>query len=255
MDLRKSKYILPNLFTLASIFFGMLAVSFCLDGGDDAFRRAAIAILVAAVADGLDGRVARATRTATRFGVQLDSLADVLSFGMAPAILAYAFSLRNVGGDGLLGVLVAFVYAACGALRLARFNLLADKASRPSSVFLGLPIPGGAGLVALAVWVATDFGLGEEARALMMLIGLPAIGGLMVSTIRYQNFKHVRLGWTARILLLVLIALVILAAIYTRTSVVLLALACIYGALGPVEWILRLILRRRPAAEAPSEQD
>lgn len=106
MDLRRSKYILPNLFTLASLFFGLLAVMACFPGTDEGFKRAAVAILIAMVADALDGRVARMTRTETRFGVQLDSLADLVSFGVAPAVLAWAFSLHHLDAFGrLLGPL------------------------------------------------------------------------------------------------------------------------------------------------------
>jgi CDP-diacylglycerol---serine O-phosphatidyltransferase len=253
MDLRKSKFILPNLFTISSVLFGMVAVVSCLEGTAEAFREAALAILVAGLADGLDGRVARLTRTETKFGVQLDSLADVLSFGMAPAVLAYAFALKGVdGGDGFVGLFLAFLYVSCGALRLARFNVQADRAHGPTGYFTGLPIPAAAGIVATLTWACVDLGIGDVARTLAVGGALTAVALLMVSTVRYRNFKHVHLGWLGKLVFVGFLGLLLLAVFETKASVVLLGLGALYLALGPFEWFGALVWRlarppRRPA--------
>ncbi|MBM4395154.1 MAG: CDP-diacylglycerol--serine O-phosphatidyltransferase [Deltaproteobacteria bacterium] len=242
MDLRKSKYILPNLFTLASVFFGFVAVVSCLGTPTDAaFRRAAIAILVAGVADSLDGRVARMTRTATKFGIQLDSLADVLSFGMAPAVLGYVWAMGGLPAHA--GELIAFAYVSCGALRLARFNVQADHG--PSDTFTGLPIPAAASAVALWVWAGTDLDLPHEVRVATMPVVMLATAILMVSTVPYPSFKHVKLPLAGRLVLIAVVAVVIVAAVRTRASAVLLGLALVFITLGPVGWAVRLPSRLR----------
>ena len=257
MDIRKSKYILPNLFTLASVFFGVLAVASCMEGTDQGFRRAAIAILVAMVADSLDGRVARMTRTATRFGIQLDSLADVVSFGMAPAAVAYFFALHSLdGAKGLLGAFIAFLWVACGALRLARFNVMADGDEKPGGWFIGLPIPAAAGILALFVWVATDLGFSDRARLLSLSAGMPSLALLMVSTLPYRSFKRVRMGLLRRIGLIAMVAGVIWVAIETRASAVLLVLGSSYILLGPLEWLVKLPFRlKRRRSERTDKND
>lgn len=255
MDVRKGRYILPNLFTLASVFFGVLAVIACLEGTDVGFRRAAIAILVAVVADSLDGRVARMTRTDSRFGVQLDSLADVVSFGMAPAVLAYAFILRDLETwDGMLAAVLAFVFVACGALRLARFNVMALDSRKPASWFTGLPIPAAAGFVALLVWVAVDLDLPATTRLWWMAISLPALSLAMVSTLRYPSFKRIRWGIANRVAVTIAVALVIWVAVATRTSGVLFVVVAAYVASGPANYLVRLVRRpnRRPESEYSS---
>jgi len=256
MDVRKGKFILPNLFTLASVFLGVVAVVSCLGEPDDAgIRRAAIAILFAMVADSLDGRVARMTRTSTRFGVQLDSLADVLSFGMAPAVLGFVFGLRQ--WPPLLGEAIAFVYVACGALRLARFNLQADSA-QPTHYFTGLPIPAAAGTVAMWTWAATDLSVPLSVRPATVAAAMIVTALLMVSTIRYPSFKHVRLSLAARAGILLLVASVVVAAVRTHTSAVLLGVALTYVVLGPAGWAIRLpsrLLARRRRAPAPERPE
>ena len=255
MDLRKSKYILPNLFTLSSVFFGLFAIVSVFDGSDVGVRRAAIAILVAMVADGLDGRVARMTRAETKFGVQLDSLADVVSFGVAPAILGYAFALRLLDADGgWLGLVLAFVYAAGGALRLARFNVLAERRRKPTPWFIGLPIPAGAGIVATLAWGLVDLGVPPEARVAPMAGTMVGMGLLMVSNVRYRSFKHVRVGLGGRILALALFGAIIIAMLKTRASYTLLAFGAAYVFLGPAEWLLAVVRRRRPVSHAEDDE-
>src|SRR6478609_4018569 len=146
LELGKTLFLLPNLITLSSIFCGFDAIRLAARGGEDDIYRAAVLLIFAMIFDMLDGRVARMTKTQSAFGVQIDSLADVVSFGVAPAILTYRWALSDLG---TLGLMVSFVFLACGAIRLARFNVLAmgneKKPAKPGKYIVGLPIPGAAG--------------------------------------------------------------------------------------------------------------
>ncbi len=158
MKLHKLKFVLPNLFTVTSIFCGFYALTLC--SGDPSpakLYQAALAIFFAMFFDGFDGRVARLTRTQSQFGVELDSLADVISFGVAPAMLVYKWALAPLG---FIGLFVAFFYAACGALRLARFNVMSRRAVG-SRFFVGLPIPLAAGVI-VSVVIAHHLTRGRE---------------------------------------------------------------------------------------------
>lgn len=254
MDVRKGKYILPNLFTIGGIFFGVLAILASTGGTPEAFRMASIAIIAAIVADSLDGRVARATRTTSRFGIQLDSLADVISFGVAPAVLAYSVIVGPPWTwedsfashpKALVSLVLAFLFVTCGALRLARFNLMAEQAKRPSPWFLGLPIPAAAGVVATLAWVASDFSWSEGARATAMLVALPPLSLAMVSTIRYPSFKRIRWRPWSRLAFVFASAVLTWTALRTKASVVLLAVAFAYSLSGPLGYAVRLALGRR----------
>jgi len=254
MDFRNGKYILPNLFTLGSILFGVLAIIACLEGTDVGFRRAAIAILAAVFADSLDGRVARLTRTATQFGVQLDSLADVVSFGVAPAVLAFSFGLHDLRAwDGMLGAALAFAFVSCGALRLARFNVMAMRTRSPQKTFVGLPIPAAASVLALFVWVAVDLELPERARVAGVAIAMPVLSFAMVSTLPYPSFKQVRWKVWNRLAFVVSLALIVWVALVTRASSVLFAIALAYFATGPVAFLARLA--RRPERQNAEDAD
>jgi CDP-diacylglycerol--serine O-phosphatidyltransferase len=181
----KGVYILPNLLTTASLFSGFLGMIWAL-GGD--FDGAAMAILFAALMDGLDGKVARLTNTASEFGVQYDSLADLAAFGVAPALLLWQWHLHAFGR---LGMAAAFVFVACGALRLARFNVAANQATASKKFFTGLPIP--AAGCTLATFVLFQefipgFMQGLLPHAALVLALLLAI--LMVSRVRYASFKE-----------------------------------------------------------------
>jgi CDP-diacylglycerol--serine O-phosphatidyltransferase len=183
--IHKGVYILPNLLTTASLFSGFLAMIWALDGD---FDGAAIAILFAALMDGLDGKVARLTNTASEFGVQYDSLADLAAFGIAPALILWQWHLHSFGR---LGMAAAFVFAACGALRLARFNVTANLETSGKKFFIGLPIPA-AGCTVATFILFQEFippfmrGLLPPAALLLAL----ALGMLMVSRIRYASFKE-----------------------------------------------------------------
>lgn len=176
-------YLLPNLFTVTALFAGFYAVVAAMKGR---FDQAAIAIFIAMIMDGLDGRIARLTNTATAFGAEFDSLSDMVSFGVAPALVVYSWALSGVGK---IGWLAAFLFAACGALRLARFNVQAAHSKR---YFSGLPIPAGAGFIAAMVWFGNELlvtkthGFDLAVAIITVIVAL-----LMVSNIRYRSFKDI----------------------------------------------------------------
>lgn len=181
--LRRGIYLLPNLFTTGCLFSGFYAIVAAMSGK---FELAATAVFVAMVLDGLDGRVARLTNTASEFGVQYDSLADMVSFGLAPSLLIYSWSLNSLGK---IGWLVAFVFTAAAALRLARFNTQVGSADK--KFFQGLPSPAAAAVVAGLVWLGVTYDVvGEDIRIIALTLTLFA-GIAMVSNFRYYSFKEV----------------------------------------------------------------
>jgi CDP-diacylglycerol--serine O-phosphatidyltransferase len=183
--LRKGVYILPNLFTSAGLFAGFYSIIATL--GHE-YRLAAIMILVAQLCDVLDGRIARLTRATSSFGIQYDSLADLVAFGVAPGILVYQWALRPWGRWGWLA---ASLYVTCGALRLARFNVQIASVERRH--FVGLPIPAAADVIAATVLLYYYLGgAGATNKHIMMLLVIYAVAGLMVSEIRYYSFKEFR---------------------------------------------------------------
>jgi len=187
-------FVLPNLFTVSSIFCGVYSIT--LSAGEptgDNFYRAAVAIFFGNFFDAFDGRVARLTRTQSDFGVELDSLADVITFGVAPAILVYKWAL---GGMGLGGIVICAIFAACGAIRLARFNVIAHAESGAQRYFVGLPIPLAAGmLVSLVIALNNVEAPISEAVGLWPIATLVLVlAFLMVSTIRYRTFKDAGLN-------------------------------------------------------------
>ncbi len=181
---RRGIYILPNLFTTASLFTGFMAIIWASNGK---FEWSAMAILFSALMDGLDGKVARLTGTASEFGVQYDSLADLVAFGVAPGFMAYAWMLD---GFGRTGAAVAFLFATCGALRLARFNVAASSGGS-KKFFIGLPIPAAGCTLAALVFFAPylpDLLQGAVPGFCLLLTGI--LGVLMVSRVRYYSFKE-----------------------------------------------------------------
>ena len=238
-------YLLPNLLTTGGLFGGFFAIIAASQGR---FEIACIAIFVAGVLDGLDGRVARLTNTQSEFGVQYDSLADLVSFGMAPALVMYHWSLVAMKLDGTtagkLGWLGAFLYAACAALRLARFNSQVGQVDK--RWFIGLASPAAAGLMASFVWTCTDLGLsGEELRYFALAVTVCA-GLLMVSRIRYTSFKGGSGPKSERVpFFALLIAVAVLIGLVLDPPKVLLAVGVLYALSGPVMWFRR---RRGDAA-------
>jgi CDP-diacylglycerol--serine O-phosphatidyltransferase len=186
--LRHGVYIVPNLFTSAGLFAGFYSIICTLRGTSHGYQLAAVMILVAQLCDMLDGRVARLARATSSFGVQYDSLADLVAFGVAPGILVYQWALRQWGRWGWLA---ASLYVTCGALRLARFNV--QIASVEKRHFVGLPIPAAADVIAATIllyfWLG---GEGESAKHVTMLLVIFVVAGLMVSEFKYYSFKEIR---------------------------------------------------------------
>ncbi len=183
---RRAIYVLPNLFTTASLFAGFFAIVSAIDGH---FVNAALAILASLVFDGLDGKVARATGTVSRFGVEYDSLADLVAFGTAPAILAYQWALKPMGR---LGWLAAFLFVACGALRLARFNVQVEEVG--TKHFVGLPIPAAASMIATLVLFLNELGMVGPVNLWPVVALVFVLSFLMVSNIHYLSFKELGLA-------------------------------------------------------------
>lgn len=183
---RRSVYILPNLFTMASLFAGFLGALWAIEGR---FDMTALAILFSCLFDGLDGKVARLTGTSSDFGVQFDSLADLVAFGVTPAIMVYQWQLARFGR---LGILAAFMLVACGALRLARFNVMSGKATASKKFFVGLPIPAAGCMISLFYmfeqYLPDDIAAAVMPKACLFLVY--ALSFLMVSRVRYASFKE-----------------------------------------------------------------
>ena len=221
---RKGVYLLPNLFTTIAMFAGFYAIIAAVNGN---FANAGFAIIVAQFMDGFDGRVARMTNTTSAFGVQYDSLADMVSFGLAPALVIFSWALEPLGKFGWAA---AFLFAACAALRLARFNTQVDVVDK--RYFVGLPSPPAAAVLATAVWTFSDSVPTREVSLLMALI-TAVLGILMVSNIRYTSFKD--LNARGRVPFIVMAAaLIIFAVVVIDPPRVLLLMACTFSASGPV---------------------
>src|SRR5271166_6396611 len=200
VDLRKTLFLLPNIITLSSIFCGFDSIRLSASAtADDDFYRASLLLVFALFFDMLDGRVARLTKTQSAFGLQIDSLADVVSFGVAPALLVYKWSLYQ---RPMAGLIVGFLFAGSGAVRLARFNVLSmgerGKPTKPGKYIVGLPVPGAAGI--LISLVLANHAMGDELRLqgpayVWGMVGLTAfLSFLMVSTIKFRSFKDLRLN-------------------------------------------------------------
>lgn len=256
MDLRKSKYIIPNLFTLTSAFMGLLAILWAATGTDLNMKRAAIAIVIAMLADMMDGRVARLTKTESNFGVQMDSLADAISFGVAPAAVAYLYGLNQiVWGEIPIGMVAVFVYMATGIMRLARFNITAGAASKPSQYFEGLPIPGGAAVVATLLWVSSDLGLARADISVILAITMPILGLLMVSRVRFISLKHVKWGWYKRAMALLAATSLVVLAVITKASFVLLGISVLYAFFCPIMNGFIFVKKRHTELKSKEDSD
>lgn len=249
--MRRGIFLIPAAFTSANLLCGYYAVVASLVGTPDDLNRAAKAIGLAILFDSLDGRIARMTGTNTEFGVQFDSLADVVSFGVAPAILAYAWGIRSVTGMnpeavhqlGLFAWVCCLFFLICCAWRLARFNVK-GMAPGGSKYFVGMPTPAAAGVIAAVVHALHRYGPLQDLRwSVPWLLMAAGLGGLMVSTIRYYSFKD--LPWTRKqpaILILFLITLG--AVIWAFSEVVLVLLAGTYAVLGLTLHLVRFVRHR-----------
>jgi CDP-diacylglycerol--serine O-phosphatidyltransferase len=222
---RKGIYILPNLFTLAALFGGFYAIVMAMNGR---FDLAAIGIFSAMVLDSLDGRVARMTNTQSAFGEQMDSLSDMVSFGAAPALIAYEWALKGLGRWGWIA---AFVYCACTALRLARFNVNTGVVDK--RYFQGLPSPAAAALVTGFIWIMTELEIKPYNVAWIMFAVALYSGLTMVTNVPFYSFKDIQMKKSVPFAVIVLIALGI-AVINIYPPVVLFAVFVVYGISGYV---------------------
>src|SRR4051812_40518824 len=241
---RRGIYLLPNLFTTAALFAGFYAT---VQAMNQQFEQAAVAIFVAMVLDGLDGRVARLTRTQSAFGAEYDSLSDMVSFGAAPALVMYEWALKELGR---IGWVAAFVYCVGAALRLARFNTnigVVDK-----RFFQGLPSPAAAALVAGFVWLANDNKIPVSEYGMPWLAALFTLyaGITMVSNVPFYSFKGINLRRSVpfAVVLLIVFAFVLIS---TAPPIVLFLLFVAYGLSGYAYWVWRWRHRARRAPPAP----
>lgn len=223
-------YLLPNLLTSLSLFAGFYSMIATID---KKFVSASIAIFVSCVFDALDGRVARMTGSSSRFGVEYDSLADVIAFGVAPGLLAYMWALK---GYGRFGWLAAFLFVACGALRLARFNVQVETVQKKH--FLGLPIPAAAATIAAVVLFFQEFGLPVEVKKISMPILMYALAFLMVSAVKYSSFKESSLFRTKPFEAIV-IAILLFVIVLIEPAVTLFVMTLGYMISGPVSYLFR----------------
>lgn len=222
---RKGIYLLPNLLTTAGLFSGFYAVVASMNGH---FEVAAIAIFVAMIFDGLDGRVARLTNTQSEFGAEYDSMADMVSFGMAPALVSYNWGLT---GLGKIGWLAAFIYVAGAALRLARFNtnlMVQDK-----RYFQGLASPAAAAVVAGMVWVGVGYDINGNDYSIIVAFVTGISGLLMVSNFKYNSFKEV--DWHGKVpFVAILIIMLVFVIVATEPALVLFVVFALYALAGPI---------------------
>jgi CDP-diacylglycerol--serine O-phosphatidyltransferase len=254
---RRGIYWLPNLFTIAALFAGFYAIVQAMGGR---YEQAAIAIFVAMVLDGLDGRIARLTRTQSAFGAELDSLSDMVSFGVAPALVVYVWSLKDFSGMATvewlgpwlttkLGWIAAFIYSACAALRLARFNTTLDVADK--RFFQGLPSPAAACLIAGLVWALDEYHIrGQDVTWLAWCLTVFA-GLTMVSNFKFYSGKDINLRKSVPFSVVVGITFCIVAVFMFSSTLpeMLFVLFVCYGASGYVIWIYEHIGKR--TSEAP----
>ena len=246
---RRGVYLLPNLFTTGGLFAGFYAIVAGINGR---YEDAAIAVFVAGLLDGIDGRVARLTNTQTDFGMQYDSLADLVSFGLAPALVMYTWALSELAAFGpvwaKVGWSAAFLYAACAALRLARFNTMVGTTDK--RYFIGLASPAAAGLMMSFTWAAIEEGISPYDAMYLALAVTVVAGLLMVSRVRYWSFKaptapqRVPFLWVP-----VVVVVFVLLAIDTPR--VLFGIAVMYVFSGPIFWMLG---RGRPARPASAPE-
>lgn len=239
---RRGIYLLPAMLTVANLFCGFSSL---IQTSLGALEASAILIILAGVLDGLDGRVARLTGTTSAFGLEFDSLADIVSFGLAPSLLVYHWALRPVGR---IGWMLAFLFVVCAAMRLARYNTL-NSATLDRRFFVGLPSPMAGGVLACLVFAFP--GSGEDRWALLVVAPiLFALAMMMISKLRYRSFREFDLRRSSYVYILPLAAILAAVAMYPRA--VPLILAVVYFLSAPTDYIWGILVRRR--REPPSPQ-
>ncbi len=235
-NIRRGIYILPNLITAGSLFAGFYSMVATLNGN---YSSAAIWIFISAICDGLDGKVARMTNSTSQFGVEFDSLADLVAFGVTPGLMMYAWALKPFGR---LGWLAAFLFVVCGALRLARFNVQVNTVE--SKRFVGLPIPAAASMVASTVLLFNHCGWPSSYKKLAILALIYLLAFLMVSSVKYYSFKDPELIKRQPFGFLVL-AVVLLIIIVAEPAIMMFVIMLSYVLSGPIGLLLSLPRRRR----------
>ncbi len=234
--IRRGVYLIPNLLTLGALFSGFYAIIAGMGGN---FNEAGWAILIASIFDGLDGRVARMTGTQSAFGAEFDSLSDMVSFGMAPALIVFSWALSSLGN---MGWAASFIFISCAALRLARFNVQLGTVDK--RFFVGLQSPIAAGVVTFLVWVGFKYEV-EVTPFIAYSMALITVfaGLLMISNYKYFSFKEMHLkGTVPYVVFVLLVGLLVLVAQYPHE--VLLSMCVIYAASGPVGWLYRRQFRK-----------
>jgi len=245
--MKRGIYLLPNLFTTANLFCGFYGIVAAINHD---FRTAAIAILVSCLFDILDGKVARLTRSNSRFGVEYDSLADLVAFGVAPAVLVYLWALEPFNR---LGWAAAFLFVACGALRLARFNVQANSA--PKKYFVGLPIPGAASMVATTVLFFYRMGGSGPTKHFLLLALVYILGFLMVSSVPYYSFKEFD-GFQRMPFRTLFLIILLLSVIAAQPAIMLFTLGLVYVSSGPFGYAHGLVQsRRQPIVKDAGDQE
>jgi CDP-diacylglycerol---serine O-phosphatidyltransferase len=257
MKLGKTLFILPNMLTAASLFCGVLAILRCVapEVTEEDVYRSSLLLFYAFIFDLFDGRVARMTRTQSSFGIEFDSLADLISFGVAPAIIMYRWALVDTG---IVGVIVCFCYVLAGAIRLGRFNVMArtgSHAKKPGKYMLGLPIPMAAGFIVALVVAANAMGgwpwLTEHGLTVkgigypMMVVIMLALAVLMVSAVKFRSFKDLQINLFFVVLLLITVVSSLFLWMKSKPAYILIWLLCLYVALGFIEAIVFWPKRRR----------
>ena len=244
---RRGIYLLPNLLTLGALFSGFYAVIAGMNGN---FNEAGWAILIAGVLDGLDGRIARLTNTQSAFGAQFDSLSDMVSFGVAPALIMFSWAFVPLGR---VGWAASFIYMSCAAFRLARFNVQLGTVDK--RFFLGLQSPMAAGLVTCVPWVSFKYGLEvTPIVAYLAAILTVFVGLLMISNYTYFSFKELNFKGTVPYMVFIFaVVLLVIIALYPHE--VLLSIAIIYAFSGPASWVYRTQFLRAASSEAAPEKE
>lgn len=239
MDFRKTYFLLPNLFTLAGLFCGFYAISVCArlsdeGGGSDALYKASLAIMLGLFFDAADGRIARLTRTQSELGLHLDSLSDLVTFGVAPGLVIYRWGLEGFGRAGLF---IAFLFVAGGAFRLARFNVLSLRAidEKPGKYMLGLPIPVAATVLISTVMAFHVIGINQTTNHILVAGLVIVLSYLMISRVRFRSMKDLKLTKrTTAVVGLLLASAVLVAVRISRPAVLILLVGC-YITLGLIE--------------------
>lgn len=254
MDFRKTYFILPNLFTLANAFCGFYSVALSCgivgsNETDEAIYKAALAILVGLIFDGADGRIARLTKTQSELGLQLDSIADIITFGVAPAMMIYRWGLSDMGTGGLI---IAFIFVGCGALRLARFNVMsARKQKGPGKYMIGLPIPIAANLLVALVLATHAIDVDRIASQSSIAALVIVLSYLMISRVRFRSMKDLQLNRRTIAIASAIVVFCLILAIRISAPAVLLGLIALFIVMGLLEELWRY---RRRSQKIPPEQ-